>query len=167
MTIRVLIAEPDWALLATYQARLVREGIYVATARNGLDCLAELHRFEPDVLVLEPEMPSDGGEGVLEVMHDVYELPLVPVFIITSRENLARLDAKKFMSEFPLVTHIQAKPVGPDELVRLIRHIADEPRPREDDIRKPIPHARTLGRLVGKNVGRSVAASAPLVGGRP
>lgn len=145
MAIRVLIADPDRTLLAAYQARLSQEGFEVRTVTNGLDCLDALYRSKPDLLVLEPEMPWGGGEGVLDVMHDVYELLLVPVFIITSPENLASMDVKRF----PLVSHTQTKPVGPDELVRLIRHIADEPRPREEDLRKPTPRPGKKSRLVG------------------
>lgn len=151
MAIRVLIADPDRTLLASYQARLSQEGFEVRTVTNGLDCLDALHTFEPDVLVLEPEMPWGGGDGVLDVMHDVFELPLVPVFIITSHENFARLDVKRF----PLVSHMQTKPVGPDEMARLIRHIANEPRPREEDLRKPTPRPGKKSRLVGVKDGRA------------
>jgi DNA-binding NtrC family response regulator len=155
MAIRVLIADPDRTLLAAYQARLSQEGFEVRTATNGVDCLDALNGFEPDVLVLEPEMPWGGGEGVLDVMHEVFELPLVPVFVITSRENFGRLDAKQFVRQFPLVTHMQTKPVGPDELVRLVRHIANEPRPREEDLRKPTPRPGKKSRLVGVKDGRA------------
>lgn len=166
MSIRVLIADPDRTLLASYQARLSQEGFEVRTVTNGLDCLDALHAFEPDVLVLEPEMPWGGGDGVLDVMHDVFELPLVPVFIITSHENFARLDAKQLVRQFPLVTHIQTKPIGPDELVRLVRHIANEPRPREEDLRKPTPHPDKRTSRVGVKDGPAISEGDPLIGVR-
>jgi DNA-binding response OmpR family regulator len=137
MAIRVLLAEPDHALVTSYQARLSKEGFEVQIVNNGLDCLNALHTFEPDVLVLEQELPWGGGDGVLDVMHDVYELPLVPVFIITSRDSFAHLDVKQFFRRYPLVTHMQTKPVGSDELVRLVQHIADEPKPCGADLGKP------------------------------
>lgn len=166
MSIRVLIADPDRDLLASYATRLSQEGFEVRTATNGLDCLDALHTFEPDVLVLEPEMPWGGGDGVLDVMHEVFELPLVPVFIITSHESFARLSAPHFVRQFPLVTHMQTKPVGPDEFVRLIRHITNEPRPHEEDVRKPSPRAGKPSRPVGSAVDRAVSGGAPLIGGR-
>jgi two-component system OmpR family response regulator len=138
MPIRVLIADPDESLLAAYEAQLSHAGFDVATVKDGLDCLDMLRKFTPDVLVLEPEMPWGGGDGVLAIMHDVFELPLVPVFIITSSQSSACLDMKKF----PLVSHMQTKPVGPDELVRLVRHIANEPRPSEEDLQLLTRRAR-------------------------
>jgi DNA-binding NtrC family response regulator len=153
MSIRVLIADPDATLLEDYQAQLTQAGFDVATVQNGLDCLDMLRKFSPDVLVLEPEMPWGGGDGVLAVMHDVFELPLVPVFIITSAQNFAGLDVKSF----PLVTHMQTKPVGADELVRLVRHIANEPRPSEDDVQ------RTTRRAGKKTKQRGVRGD-PLIG---
>jgi DNA-binding NtrC family response regulator len=121
MAIRVLVADPDEALLATYQTRLVRDGFVVATARSGLECVETMREFRPQLLILEPAMPWGGGDGVLDVMHDVWEIPSVPVFVITSHETLARIDFR----QFPLVTHLQTKPVAPDVLVKLERHIAD------------------------------------------
>ena len=162
MAIRVLIADPDPTLLASYEARLSQEGLEVRTVRNGLDCLDALHTFEPDVLVLEPEMPWGGGEGVLDVMHDVYELPLVPVFVITSHETFARLNLR----QFPLVTHMQTKPVGPDELVRLIRHIANEPQPRVEDLRKSTASPAKNRRKVDVRVGWAVSVGNRLIGVR-
>src|SRR5262245_4844484 len=128
MGIRVLIAEPDPALLTSYDSRLSQDGFEVSTATNGLDCLDRLYSFKPRVLVLEPEMP--GGDGVLSAMHDNSEQPLIPVFVITFHRAFARLD----LSQFPLVTHMQTKPVSPDQLIRLLRHIADEPRPIQQDM---------------------------------
>jgi DNA-binding NtrC family response regulator len=119
MAIRVLIADPDPDLLTSYRTRLSQDGFEV----SRFDCLEGLHTFEPNVMVLEPEMPWGGG--VLAVMHHMFERPLVPVFVITSRQTATRLNLR----QFPLVTHVQTKPVRADELVRLIRHIADEPRP--------------------------------------
>jgi len=135
MALRVLLADPDPTLLASYQTRLSQDGFEVSTATNGVDCLEGLHTFRPDVIVLEPEMPWGGR--VLSVMHEVFDLPPVPVFIITSQESALRLNLR----QFPLVTHVQAKPVRADELVRMIRHIADEPRPRQEDIQKATTRA--------------------------
>ena len=44
MTTRVLIADPDPALLSSYRDFLVRNGFEVALAADGLDCLASCGR---------------------------------------------------------------------------------------------------------------------------
>ena len=82
--VRVLIADSDQCLLASYRETLLHSGFEVATAADGLVCLDRLRQFRPDVLVLEPSLPWGGGDGVLTLMHEEADLPLVPVIILTS-----------------------------------------------------------------------------------
>ena len=59
------MADPDPSLPAVYREPLLREGCELRTAVNGLDCVAQLRECVPDVLVLEPQLPWGGGDGVL------------------------------------------------------------------------------------------------------
>ena len=63
--IRVLLADPDRSLTAVYRKPLSREGFEVVAAFSGLECVARLREQVPDVLVLEPQLPWGGGEGIL------------------------------------------------------------------------------------------------------
>jgi DNA-binding response OmpR family regulator len=76
--IRVLLADPDESLLAAYRGYLSQDGFEVALATNGLDCLAELRRFQPDVLVMEPALPWGWGDGVLARMRERDDVPWFP-----------------------------------------------------------------------------------------
>ena len=80
MTARILLADPDEFLMASYRDCLCEGGAMVATAATGLECLEQLKLFAPDVLVLEPELLWGGGEGVLAVLHEQAELR--PAFVI-------------------------------------------------------------------------------------
>ncbi len=84
MSVRVLIADPDRYLLATYKAQLSSGGFDVATAEDGLECLQMLREFKPDVLVLEPSIPWGGGDGILSLLHEDPDLPQVPVILIVT-----------------------------------------------------------------------------------
>lgn len=84
MSVRVLIAEPDRSLLVNYEEFLNHEGFEVAQATNGLECIARLREFGPDVLVLEPNLPWGWGDGVLAVMREQQDVPWVPVIIVTA-----------------------------------------------------------------------------------
>jgi DNA-binding response OmpR family regulator len=80
MTIRVLLVEPDALLLEIYAHCLTRKGFEVART-DGHDGIAQLHSWQPDVVVLEPEMPNSLGERFLaEVLQ---EFGHVPVIILT------------------------------------------------------------------------------------
>lgn len=80
---RVLLADTDGYLLASYREALVERGFDVATACDALDCLEQLRTFRPQLLVLEPTIPWGGGDGVLSLMHEAADVPLVPVLVVT------------------------------------------------------------------------------------
>ena len=123
MPTRVLIADPDGSLLAAYRDFLSRNGFDVLTAPDGLRCLKGLRCFKPDVLILELDMPWGGGIGVLEVMHEHSDVPLVPVLVLTSRQDPESLEE---VTAFKMVSRYHVKPLAPDQLAKLIRTIEEE-----------------------------------------
>jgi len=83
-----LIADPDECLLKEYRDHL-QDGFKFVTAQDGLECIARLREGAQDVLVLEPQLPSGGGDGVLTAMQALPELASVPVMILTSCRTFA------------------------------------------------------------------------------
>jgi DNA-binding response OmpR family regulator len=121
-----LIADPDASLPAAYREPLLREGFELGTAASGLDCVARLRERVPDVLVLEPQMPWGGGEGVLAVMSESPDLATVPVMILTSSSDPHDL---KGLERFP-ISDYHVKPLAPDRLAGRLRGLRDHPRLR-------------------------------------
>lgn len=114
--VRVLIADPDRYLVASYRDRLWRHGLEVATATDGLECLDLLRRFEPDVLVLDPSLPWGGGDGVLTLMHEEADIPSIPVILITAHFDRSLLyHLSRFQVEGSYV-----KPLSASRLVETI-----------------------------------------------
>lgn len=118
MPTRILIAVPDDSLANSYEEFLCRDGFDVATVTNGLDCLAKLCTWTPDVLVLELDMPKGGGLWVLAMMHDGLEIPRVPVMVLTTRRNLQDLGD---LLLFEMMSDLHVKPLPPEQLARIIR----------------------------------------------
>ncbi len=123
MPTRVLIADHDEALLASYTAYLAGEGFGVATARSGLECLEQLRHSLPDILVLDLELPWGGGAGVLARMPDGSDVPPVPVLVLSAIHQPAALAE---LVHFPMMTDFHIKPLGVDPLARIIRRLFDE-----------------------------------------
>jgi DNA-binding response OmpR family regulator len=118
-TTRVLLADPDQGLLESYREFLSQDGFEVATATSGLDCVAKLRSFGPDVLVLEPELPWGQGEGVLAVMSEAGDLPRVPVIALSNRlqpDNLYHVGSLR-------VSAYYVKPLTPPELKECVRRL--------------------------------------------
>jgi DNA-binding response OmpR family regulator len=119
MSIHVLIADPDEYLLDNFQTYLERCGFEVSTAATGLECLERLRESSPDVLVLEPSIPWGGGDGVLTMMHEESDIPLIPVIVFTygrDRGVLYRLAPFK-------INDYQVKPFSAKRLAQRIRSL--------------------------------------------
>ncbi len=120
MPIRVLLADPDEFLLQYYRENLERLGFEVAVATTGLECVAGLRRFAPDVLVLEPSIPWGWGDGVLALMREAPDVPSPPVIVLTygrDRGVLYRLAPYK-------IDDYQIKPLRSQRLAERIRALA-------------------------------------------
>jgi CheY-like chemotaxis protein len=124
--IRVLMADPDESLQPVYRGPLLHEGFELVTAVNGLECIARLRERAPDLLVLEPQLPWGGGEGVLALMGGAPRLANIPVMVLTSCRDPRLLEA---VSRFP-VSDYQVKPLAPDRLAERLRTILAHPKLR-------------------------------------
>jgi DNA-binding response OmpR family regulator len=122
----VLMADPDESLQTEFRGPLLQEGFELVAAASGLDCIARMRERVPDVLVLEPQLPWGGGEGVLGIMGEVPEFANLPVMILTSCRDTRLLEA---VSRFP-VSDYQLKPLTPDRLAARLRTILAHPRLR-------------------------------------
>jgi DNA-binding response OmpR family regulator len=109
MADKVLIADPDVALLASYRSYLSRHGFQVATAKDGLECVARLRAFRPDIVVLSPHLLWGAGEGVLAMMYEEADVPLVPVLAL---DDDYREDGRYLIGPFP-VRGYHVKPLAP------------------------------------------------------
>jgi carbon storage regulator CsrA len=124
MAVRVLLADPDEFLAASYAECLRQRGATVTTAGTGLECLERLHDFSPDVLVLEPELLWGGGDGVLAVVHEQPELrPAFVVLVSYARDRSLLHRVSRFK-----VDDYQVKPVSAARLAnRLSRLLGSQP----------------------------------------
>lgn len=146
MATRILIADADESLLSRYREFLTRTGFEVFVAKNGLECLRVLRRFVPDVLVLELEI----GIGVLSLMHNASDVPLVPTLLLTSCQDSSVVDAA---IRFPMVTHCQSKPLGPGQLGTLIRRVLDD---TPEEVEVAVEHRAEVGNSLDKSQAHTV-----------
>jgi len=62
----ILIAEDDAVLREVYTKKFTLSGYTIRTAQNGEEAVAEIQKKEPDILILDINMPILDGFGVLE-----------------------------------------------------------------------------------------------------
>lgn len=83
----VLIADDDVDFLAALAQRCKSLGLHVETARDGAAVLAKVIANEPDLLVLDVNMPAGGGLDVAEKLLSDPRIRPFPVIFCTGRSD--------------------------------------------------------------------------------
>jgi CheY-like chemotaxis protein len=118
--IRTLVADSNEALLNSYQESLAKAGFAVVTVANGLECLAHLRCWVPDVLVLGDELPWGGSSGILALMAEEPDVAKAPVVVLLAGASSSSVPRPW------TVRACLAKPVGPTDLTRTVRALVAE-----------------------------------------
>ncbi|GAB2945979.1 response regulator transcription factor [Streptomyces heilongjiangensis] len=91
----VLLAEDDRAIRHALERALTLEGYEVTAVADGVEALAQAHRRQPDVLVLDVMMPGIDGLQVCRVLRA--EGDRTPILMLTAlvetADRIAGLDA--------------------------------------------------------------------------
>ena len=111
--ILVIEDEQDIREMMTYQ--LESEEYEVAAASDGLEGLEALEKgFEPDLIILDMNMPRMGGIEFYHKICDNESKPKYPVLVVTARANV-----KEFFQDFD-VAGFMLKPVEIEELMKYV-----------------------------------------------
>lgn len=90
---RVVVADDDDALRKALSAALVRLGYAVEQAPDGNSALAAVARFEPDLVLLDVDMPGLDGFQVCRALRSEPATRLLPVVLLTGySEREARFE---------------------------------------------------------------------------
>lgn len=127
----ILLIDDDTSLLLTLSDFLIHEGYEVVTANSGEQGLKRLGQVEPDLIILDMNMPGMGGVGFLREISSSSGKPSHPVLVLTARANMADFFANVEVEGFI------AKPCDPNDLLlevgRIIFLRSAQPTPDEDD----------------------------------
>ncbi len=101
---------------------LTREGFEVATAKDGVDGLQQLQDIEPDIILLDIEMPRmDGFEFARNVRADA-KTKGIPIIMITSRTA----DKHRNHALEIGVNEYMGKPYQEEQLLKMIRKLVGQ-----------------------------------------
>lgn len=107
---KVLVIEDELKIRQIIQAYLVKEGIEVQTAADGLKGLEMCRAFIPDLVILDLMLPGISGEQLLTSLRQVSE---VPVIILSAKSTE---DEKIFGLNIGADDYL-TKPFSPRELI--------------------------------------------------
>ena len=126
---RILIVDDDTVVRRLVRDGLEREGFEVAEADDGSAALAEVAQCQPDLVILDLNLPLVGG---FDVLHRLRETSTVPVILLSGRSaEIDRVLGLEMGADDYVV-----KPFSPRELASrvraVLRRVRDEHRARLD-----------------------------------
>ena len=83
----VCIMDDNDDICEIYRMKFQREGFAVMTARDGAEGLRMIKGNQPDIILLDIEMPVLGGMGVLDALKEDKELVKIPVVILSNIDH--------------------------------------------------------------------------------
>jgi CheY-like chemotaxis protein len=134
---KMLIADDDPAIVQLLAERCTSMGFTVETAVNGLQALIKANRYQPDILIIDVNMPEVDGLSVCARLLDPGRKPLNVIVVTGSRDTETAERCESFGA-----FHTRK---GPDFWENLMSAIVEIFPSMEDKIRTREPHRPTDG----------------------
>ena len=84
---KILVVDDDKAVIALLDDLLSSRGYTVQVAYDGLDCMVQVKKNTPDLIILDIMMPELNGFDVCSNLKFDEKLKHIPIIIITSRDR--------------------------------------------------------------------------------
>jgi DNA-binding response OmpR family regulator len=83
----VLVVEDDNEMRELLRVELEAEGFIVLTATNGAEAVSKARSREPDVILMDIQMPKMNGVEATKILEDDKDTRHIPVIMVTSVEK--------------------------------------------------------------------------------
>ena len=138
-TKRILIADDDECLVDALARRCQALDLQVERARDGMSALTKIDALEPDLVILDVNMPSGSGLGICEMVSRDPDLKSIPVIMLTGRTDGETIASCNRLDAYYV-------PKGPDIWSRLEPLVVDLLEIRRSQAAEPDrPHAANMG----------------------
>ncbi len=117
----VLVADDDGTHRRVLQKVLEESGFRVILAPNGKEAIDQVAQFNPDVILLDVEMPEMDGFAVCENIRAQKTDHEIPIFMVTSRDDPASVERAYELGATDFLTKPIALPVLPHRIRYTLR----------------------------------------------
>lgn len=137
--LRVLVADDNPDTVLTLSALLADEGHEVRSLDDGSGVLKELRRFDPDVCILDIEMP--GKDGYL-LARELSELRSEHRPLLVAISGVWTRPSERFLALLAGFDHFFQKPADPNELLKVLDQFQQHQRAMAINERVHVPRNR-------------------------
>lgn len=117
---KIAIIEDDAAIPQMYRMKFESEGFDVKLADNGRTGIELVKKFQPDIILLDLQMPEVGGPETLKMIRDNPASKDTPVIILT---NLGEEEAPKELRALGVSGYIVKADYTPRQVVSKVKDI--------------------------------------------
>ena len=118
MAPKILVVEDDQDIRQLLHVQLTSAGYETVFARDAAAALGVARREQPNLIVLDLGLPAGGGFVVMERLKSLPELEMVPVVVVTAKDQS---EAEKAVEQG--ATSFFLKPFKGEELIGEIRRV--------------------------------------------
>ncbi len=83
----MLVVDDEPEVVSVIRHALTREGFSVSSARDGAECLRKVESEQPDLVILDVNMPVMNGFKVLHALREREDTKNLPVLMLTVRHE--------------------------------------------------------------------------------
>lgn len=84
---KILVVDDDISLTKLLEGLLSSQGHSVIVAHDGLECMVNVRKNSPDLIILDIMMPEINGYDVCRELKFDPKYKQIPIIILTSREQ--------------------------------------------------------------------------------
>lgn len=115
---KIAIIEDDSVINQMYRMKFEAAGFEVATASDGEAGVAMVAKFNPEIILLDLQMPHMGGAEALALIRKSASSAKTPVIILT---NLGEEEAPKELKDLDIQSYIVKAELTPSQVVSRVK----------------------------------------------
>jgi DNA-binding response OmpR family regulator len=115
---KIAIIEDDPAISQMYRMKFEADGFDVQLANDGIKGVAMVEHFQPDIILLDIQMPERTGDEVLSDIRAAEWGKDIPVIVLT---NLGEEEAPKTIRSLGIHSYIVKAELTPRQVVQRVK----------------------------------------------
>lgn len=120
MSKSILLCDDEVHILRAAEIKFSRAGFDVRTATDGVDALAVIGNWRPDIIVTDCQMPRMDGLELSERIRSDPEIHEIPIIMLTAKGF--ELSHEELLERIG-VAAVVSKPFSPRELLRMVEEV--------------------------------------------